>query len=403
MTAPFSETGVFGPVAALASAPVIGFAFGWCLERGGLGSARKLTAQFYLTDLAVFKVMFSALVTAMLGAFWLDRAGVLDLGPVYLPETYVVPQAIGGLMFGAGFLVGGLCPGTACVAAASGRLDGLAVMGGMLLGVVTFNVAFEWIRPLFESTPLGAVTLTQLAGVPVAVGVLAITAAALVGFALAARLPSEARSISRAKDGALALLAGFLAVAAVSLELGSSAGAAQWQPPPLDPDDYVSAPDLAVQIVGQDATLRVFDLRSRQDFERLHVAGATHATLDELGHQPISHDARIVVYADDEARAAKGLRLLQAHGYRNVAILREGIYEWISRVLEPRVAADATASERAEFDRAAQLSRFFGGMPRSDVRRAELPRGYWTGAPATQGRSREFVRQAIAGIRRRGC
>jgi len=188
MTAPFSETGVLGSTGVLASAPLIGFAFGWCLERGGLGSARKLTGQFYLTDLTVFKVMFSALVTAMLGAFWLDRLGVLDLGLVYLPETYVVPRAIGGVRFGVGFLVGGLCPGTACVAAAAGRLDGLAVAGGMLLGIASFNILFDWIRPLVESTALGAVTLTQLAGVPHGAGVLAITVAALAGFALASRI-----------------------------------------------------------------------------------------------------------------------------------------------------------------------------------------------------------------------
>jgi uncharacterized protein len=188
MKAPLSETGVLGSVGVLASAPLIGFAFGWCLERGGLGSARKLTGQFYLTDLTVFKVMFSALVTAMLGAFWLDRIGVLDLGLVYLPETYVVPQAIGGLLFGVGFLVGGLCPGTACVAAAAGRFDGLAVIAGMLLGIASFNALFDWIRPLVESTSLGAVTLAQLAGVPQGAGVLAVTAAALAGFAAAARI-----------------------------------------------------------------------------------------------------------------------------------------------------------------------------------------------------------------------
>jgi uncharacterized membrane protein YedE/YeeE len=188
MNAPLSETGVLGSAGVLISAPLIGFAFGWCLERGGLGSARKLTGQFYLTDLTVFKVMFSALVTAMLGAFWLDRIGVLDLGLVYLPETYVVPQAIGGLLFGAGFLVGGLCPGTACVAAASGRLDGLAVAAGMLLGIALFNAVFDWIHPLVESTSLGAVTLTQLVGVPRAAGVFVITATALAGFVLAARI-----------------------------------------------------------------------------------------------------------------------------------------------------------------------------------------------------------------------
>jgi len=202
MSAPFSETGVLGSTATLALAPVIGFAFGWLLERGGLGSARKLTGQFYLTDLTVLKVMFSALVTAMLGAFWLDRFGVLDLGLVYLPETWVAPQAVGGVLFGAGFLIGGLCPGTACVAAAAGKLDGLAVMAGMLLGILVFNASFDRIAPFFGSSPLGAVTLTQLAGVPTSVGVLVVTAAALAGFMLASRLPSEARSIPRAKDGA---------------------------------------------------------------------------------------------------------------------------------------------------------------------------------------------------------
>jgi uncharacterized protein len=188
MNAPLAETGALGSTAVLLSAPIIGFAFGWFLERGGLGSARKLAGQFYLTDLTVFKVLFSALLTAMLGAFWLDRLGLLDLSLVYLPETYVLPQAVGGALFGAGFLVGGLCPGTSCVAAAAGRLDGVAVIGGMLAGVLAFNLAFDRLAAFYESTPLGAVTLTDLADVPRGVGVAVITAGALAGFAVAARI-----------------------------------------------------------------------------------------------------------------------------------------------------------------------------------------------------------------------
>jgi len=103
----------------LAAAVIIGIAFGWTLERAGLGSAPKLAGQFYLTDFTVFKVMFSAIVTAMLGAFWLSRLGVLDLSRVYVPETYLLPQLAGGLLFGVGFVVACLCPGTSCVAAAS--------------------------------------------------------------------------------------------------------------------------------------------------------------------------------------------------------------------------------------------------------------------------------------------
>jgi hypothetical protein len=185
---PLSETGALGPIATLLAAPIIGFAFGWFLERGGLASARKLAGQFYFTDLTVFKVLFSALVTAMLGAFWLDRFGLLDLDLVYLPETYVLPQVAGGALFGAGFLVGGLCPGTSCVAAASGRLDGLAVIGGMLLGVLAFNLTFDWVAPFYNSTPLGQVTFAEMLGVSRGAGVAIVTAMALGGFVAVAKI-----------------------------------------------------------------------------------------------------------------------------------------------------------------------------------------------------------------------
>ena len=115
---------------------LIGIAFGFALERAGLGNARKLAGQFYFTDFTVFKVMFSAILVAMLGAFWLGRLGIIDLRGVYVPETFLAPQLIGGLLFGAGFAIAGLCPGTSCVALATGRGDGLAVVIGMFAGVL---------------------------------------------------------------------------------------------------------------------------------------------------------------------------------------------------------------------------------------------------------------------------
>jgi hypothetical protein len=193
MTAPFSETGVMGQQSVLVAAPLIGFAFGWFLERGGLGSASKLAGQFYFADLTVFKVMFSALLTAALGAFWLNAFGLLDISLVYLPETFVLPQALGGVLFGAGFLVAGSCPGTSCVAAATGRLDGAAVVIGMFFGVVGFNQVFDRISGFYETTSLGPVTLTDLAGVSRGMGVAVLTIAALTGFAIVARI-ERARS-----------------------------------------------------------------------------------------------------------------------------------------------------------------------------------------------------------------
>ncbi|MDQ3996334.1 MAG: YeeE/YedE family protein [Gemmatimonadota bacterium] len=186
--APLYELGRIGDGAALALALMLGAAFGWFLERGGLGNARKLAGQFYLADFTVFKVMFSAIVTAMLGLFWLGRLGVVDVARVYVPETYLLPQLVGGLVFGAGFVVGGLCPGTSCVAAATGRLDGFALIGGMLGGIWLFGEAFPLVDGFYGSTPRGALTLPALVGLPHGVLVFAVVAIALGAFAGVNRL-----------------------------------------------------------------------------------------------------------------------------------------------------------------------------------------------------------------------
>jgi hypothetical protein len=195
MTAPYFEFGYFGERGALAAALVIGIAFGWCLESAGMGSARKLVGQFYLTDLTVFKVMFSAIVTAMLGLFWLGRLGVLDLTRVYVPETYIVPQLVGGLIFGVGFAVGGLCPGTSCVAAVTGRLDGAALVLGMWSGVLATGLIFPSLQAFYEKTPRGSLTLPQVFHLSYGLVVLIIVLVAIGGFRLAERV--ERRQASR--------------------------------------------------------------------------------------------------------------------------------------------------------------------------------------------------------------
>ena len=195
MTAPLSEFGYFGARGVLSAGLCIGIAFGACLERSGLGSAKKLMGQFMLTDLAVFKVMFTAIITAMLGLFWLSRIGVLDIDRVYLPETFLVPQLIGGLVFGIGFALAGLCPGTSCVAAASGRVDGVAVMVGMLGGVLATGMVLPAFGSFFTSTARGGLTLPSVLGVSTGVTVFGIVCMALAGFVVAGRI--ERRSAGR--------------------------------------------------------------------------------------------------------------------------------------------------------------------------------------------------------------
>jgi len=193
MIAPFFETGAFGETASLAVALLIGIAFGWFLERSGMGSATKLAGQFYLRDLTVFKVMFTAIITAMLGVFWLGRVGVLDVDRIFVPETWILPQLIGGIVFGVGFAVAGLCPGTSCVAAATGRIDGIAVVAGMFAGVVGTGLFFNRLEAFYLSMPRGVFTLPQLFNVSHGVVVFAVVIIALAGFKIADSI--ERRSI----------------------------------------------------------------------------------------------------------------------------------------------------------------------------------------------------------------
>ena len=68
---------------------LIGFAFGFTLEMSGFGDSRKLAAQFYFTELTVLKVMFTAIVTAMVLLFGAVGLGILDFSQVWVNPTYL--------------------------------------------------------------------------------------------------------------------------------------------------------------------------------------------------------------------------------------------------------------------------------------------------------------------------
>jgi hypothetical protein len=183
MTAPFFKFGLFGENIGLVVAFVIGIGFGFFLERAGFGNARTLAAQFYFTDLRVFKVMFTAIVTAMLGVFYLSVLGVMDLSQVYLTPTFLASQVAGGLILGIGFVVGGYCPGTACVGVATGRIDALVLFAGIFAGIFGFGELYPLVRGFYGSTDMGQLTLPQVTGLPYGLLVFAVVLMALGGFA----------------------------------------------------------------------------------------------------------------------------------------------------------------------------------------------------------------------------
>jgi len=199
MSAPFFKLGYFGDEFSLIVAVLIGVVFGFILEQAGFGNARKLAAQFYFTDMAVFKVMFTGIVTAMLGIFFLGWIGFLDISLIYMSPTRLPSQVVGGLLLGVGFVVGGYCPGTSVVGAATGRVDAWVYILGVMAGILVFGEAYPWISDFYHASDIGSVTLMDYFHLSYGLVILAVVVMALVGFVGAEWL--EKRLARRAEEG----------------------------------------------------------------------------------------------------------------------------------------------------------------------------------------------------------
>ncbi len=168
----------------LVTAVLLGIGFGFFLERAGFGSARKLAAQFYLRDFAVLKVMFTAIVVAGLGFWWLAALGLLDLSLTYINPTFIWAQVIGGLILGVGFVIGGYCPGTSCVAVSTGKLDAIFYLGGVVFGILVFSEAEPLFRTLMTTGAMGVRFVWEWLGVSPGLVLLAAVLMAVGAFSL---------------------------------------------------------------------------------------------------------------------------------------------------------------------------------------------------------------------------
>ena len=155
---PFYQTGGFDYPVAMLLATLLGLGFGFVLERAGFGRASVLVAQFHGTDMRVLKVMFTAIATTGIGIALLSGVGALDLSKLVIPETFLWPQIVGGLLLGAGFVVSGYCPGTGIVAAASGYVDALYGLGGVAVGSLLFGFVYPLLEGFYSAGSMGAVT-----------------------------------------------------------------------------------------------------------------------------------------------------------------------------------------------------------------------------------------------------
>jgi hypothetical protein len=143
---------------------IIGIGFGFVLEQSGFSSSRKLAGVFYGYDTVVLKVFFTAAITAMLGLLFFSLFGWIDLNLVYVNPTYLTSAIIGGVIMGAGFIIGGYCPGTSFCGASIGKIDAIVFIGGLFIGVLIFGFGYKFWEGMYMAKFLGSPKISQTLG-----------------------------------------------------------------------------------------------------------------------------------------------------------------------------------------------------------------------------------------------
>ena len=161
---PLFTTGAIDSNSNLLYGLIIGILFGIVLERVGFGSSKKIAPVFYFKDLRVAQTMIFAIVTCASLIVIASFNGWLDYSQIFIPDTYIWPYLVGGILFGGAMVMSGWCPGTAAIGMASGRIDAAVFGLGLLCGMYFYFDIYDSISGFANSGYLGRFTIDKLLG-----------------------------------------------------------------------------------------------------------------------------------------------------------------------------------------------------------------------------------------------
>ena len=323
---------------------IVGIAFGMTLESAGFGNSKLLAAQFYFKDMRVFKVMFTAIIVAMTLIFLSSALGIMDYNLIWVPPTYLWPGIAGGLIMGVGFIIGGFCPGTSLVGLATGKLDAIVFVFGVLFGIYLFGETISSYAIFFDSSYMGRFTLPELFNASYGTVVFIIVVVALSLFVVSEKVEAAVnnRPVQKFPTWSKPAAGALVAMAAVVLVIGQPSNADRWEKiaveaqAKLDNREVQIAPAELLKYMN-DSKIKIIplDVRDERFYNQFHLRGAVHLPLDSVQEKSREFQLELantvfVVMSNDEVAATEAWKILKAESVPNIYILEGGINNWLN-------------------------------------------------------------------------
>jgi rhodanese-related sulfurtransferase len=126
--------------------------------------------------------------------------------------------------------------------------------------------------------------------------------------------------------------------------------------------DKIKPEVIADWLIQGKADFVLIDLRNPEEFEKYSLPEAENIPLVSLPEAELYRNQKLILYAEDNLRAAQGWFILKSKGFKNVYILDGGLEGWKNEVLFPKLSSNPSKEELNLFEKKKAIAKYFGGQ-----------------------------------------
>jgi hypothetical protein len=135
---------------------VLGTIFGFVLSRSGAADYDQIQSMFLFRSFQLYGILGTAVVLTAAGLGIIKQRGRTALGRPLKIELKPLHRGnvAGGLLFGIGWSMAGMCPGPILVNIGEGKIYALAALAGALAGAAVLGAVYPRLQKPLKLPPI---------------------------------------------------------------------------------------------------------------------------------------------------------------------------------------------------------------------------------------------------------